>query len=48
LKDKDDYGLIVLADKRYKRKEYLDQLPGWIRQFIDSKTTDIATDAAVL
>jgi DNA excision repair protein ERCC-2 len=45
LRGKDDYGVMVLADKRFlKRRE---QLPKWINQAILEGETNLGTEAAV-
>ena len=45
LRGKDDYGIMVLADKRFMRKR--SQLPQWIREAVLDSETNISTDMAV-
>ncbi|KAI5797980.1 hypothetical protein DFH27DRAFT_561503 [Peziza echinospora] len=45
LRGKDDYGIMVLADKRFSRKRT--QLPQWIRESIMESETNMSTDMAV-
>lgn len=45
LRGKDDYGIMVLADKRFARKRT--QLPQWIREAILESETNMSTDMAV-
>lgn len=45
LRGKDDYGIMVLADKRFQRKRT--QLPRWIADEILDGQTGLSTDAAV-
>ena len=45
LRGKDDYGIMVLADKRFLKKK--DQLPKWIEQAILDSEVNLSTDMAV-
>ena len=45
LRGKDDYGVMVLADRRFQRKR--NQLPRWISDEILEGQTGLSTDAAV-
>jgi len=45
LRGKDDYGIMVLADKRYGRKRT--QLPKWIGQALHESDINLSTDMAV-
>ena len=45
LRGKDDYGIMVLADKRFQKKR--SQLPRWISDEILEGQTALSTDAAV-
>lgn len=38
---------MILADKRYKRKDYVDKLPKWIRNKLNVAFTDLSTDVTV-
>ncbi|KAJ5711285.1 hypothetical protein N7488_005441 [Penicillium malachiteum] len=45
LRGKDDYGVMVLADRRFERKR--NQLPKWINQAMLDSETNLSTDMAV-
>ncbi|EAS32353.3 DNA repair helicase rad15 [Coccidioides immitis RS] len=45
LRGKDDYGIMVLADRRFQKKR--NQLPKWISQNILESETNLSTDMAV-
>ncbi|KAH9875512.1 DNA-dependent ATPase of the nucleotide excision repair factor 4 complex [Plenodomus biglobosus] len=45
IRGKDDYGIMVLADKRFNKKQA--QLPKWIQQGLDAKSTKLSIDQAV-
>lgn len=45
LRGKDDYGIMVLADRRFARKR--NQLPKWINQAILDADVNLSTDMAV-
>ncbi|KAK9461549.1 uncharacterized protein V1516DRAFT_672329 [Lipomyces oligophaga] len=45
LRGKDDYGIMVLADKRFSRKR--SQLPKWINQAIMDADVNLSTDMAI-
>ncbi len=45
IRGKDDYGIMVLADKRFNKK--VAQLPKWIQQGLDAKSTKLSIDQAV-
>lgn len=47
LRGKNDYGLMVLADKRYARPEKRSKLPGWIASSIGPAQINLSTDMAV-
>jgi DNA excision repair protein ERCC-2 len=45
LRGKDDYGIMVLADRRFQKKRA--QLPKWINQALSEVDTNLSTDMAV-
>ncbi|KAI9683373.1 MAG: DNA-dependent ATPase of the nucleotide excision repair factor 4 complex [Trizodia sp. TS-e1964] len=45
LRGKDDYGIMVLADRRFQKKRA--QLPKWISQALLDSDTNLSTDMAV-
>lgn len=51
LRSKYDYGMMIFADKRYKRKDYTDKMPTWIRHQLfnekDVSHKDLSTDITV-
>ncbi|OCK96376.1 DNA repair helicase [Cenococcum geophilum 1.58] len=44
LRGKDDYGIMVLADKRFQKKR--SQLPKWIQQALEDKYSSLSVDQA--
>lgn len=47
LHSKEDYGLLIFADKRYKSADLTDKLPQWIKSQIEFKNRDLSTDVVV-
>ena len=45
LRGKDDYGIMVLADRRFRRKK--NQLPKWIAQALYESDENLSTDMAL-
>jgi DNA excision repair protein ERCC-2 len=45
LRGKDDYGIMVLADRRFQKKRT--QLPKWIQQALLDSDTNLSTDMSV-
>jgi len=45
LRGKDDYGIMVLADRRFGKKR--NQLPKWINQALLESDVNLSTDMAV-
>jgi len=45
LRGKDDYGIMVLADRRFQKKRT--QLPRWIAQAMPDAETNLSTEQAV-
>lgn len=45
LRGKDDYGIMVLADRRFMRKR--NQLPKWINQAVNDADVNMSTDMAI-
>lgn len=46
IRGKDDYGLMILADKRYGRWDKRSKLPRWINESITDYNTDLSSDMA--
>ncbi|KAI1076484.1 putative excision repair protein rhp3 [Whalleya microplaca] len=46
LRGKDDYGIMVLADRRFQKKRH--QLPKWINQAMQDVDGNLSTDMAVI
>ncbi|KAI8463211.1 MAG: hypothetical protein J3K34DRAFT_496282 [Monoraphidium minutum] len=44
IRSKADYGLMVLADKRYQRADKRDKLPPWITQHLKDAHLNLSTD----
>ena len=47
LRSKTDYGIVVLADRRYAKPEARAQLPQWIKQFINESRLNMSIDASI-
>ncbi|KTW28921.1 DNA repair helicase rad15 [Pneumocystis carinii B80] len=47
LRGKDDYGVMVLADKRFSRADKRNKLPKWIQEYITSGTSNLSTDMSL-
>ncbi|KAJ2783976.1 TFIIH/NER complex ATP-dependent 5'-3' DNA helicase subunit [Coemansia javaensis] len=47
LRGKTDYGLMVLADKRYAREDKRSKLPRWIGSCLSEKSMNLSTDMAI-
>ena len=47
IRKKNDYGLMILADKRYAHSDKREKLPRWIRNYIENYNINISTDQAV-
>ncbi|KAL0210041.1 hypothetical protein P9112_010125 [Eukaryota sp. TZLM1-RC] len=44
IRSKDDYALIVLADKRFNQSNRLEKLPPWLRKFVVDQNLNISVD----
>jgi DNA excision repair protein ERCC-2 len=47
LNSKHDFSLVLLADKRYKTKEYAKLLPQWMYNYLTQTNSDLSTDLIV-
>ena len=47
LRGKDDYGVMVLADRRFSRADKRDKLPKWITESMTEACMNCSTDMAV-
>jgi DNA excision repair protein ERCC-2 len=47
IRKKNDYGLMVFADKRYAHIDKRDKLPKWIKSYIETQNVSISTDQAL-
>jgi len=47
IRKKNDYGLMVFADKRYAHADKREKLPKWIRTFIDTHNIGINSEQAL-
>ncbi|OLL22703.1 DNA repair helicase rad15 [Neolecta irregularis DAH-3] len=47
LRGKDDYGIMVLADKRFGRNDKRSKLPKWIQAYLTEGSTNLSTDMAL-
>ena len=48
LRGKDDYGIMVLADKRFGRADKRSKLPKWIQQYVTEANSNLSTDMGVV
>lgn len=48
IRNKNDYGIVVFADKRFARAKLRSKLPKWIAQFLTSENLDVDTGTALL
>ncbi|KAH0791841.1 DNA repair helicase rad15 [Histomonas meleagridis] len=47
LRSKNDYGIVILADRRYARPALMAELPNWITQFMNESQISTTIDEAV-
>ncbi|KMV65916.1 Rad3-like DNA repair helicase [Encephalitozoon cuniculi EcunIII-L] len=47
LRNKNDYGLMILADERFERNDKKSKLPKWIRNCIDGGNSNLSVDMAL-
>ncbi|KAJ1675183.1 TFIIH/NER complex ATP-dependent 5'-3' DNA helicase subunit [Spiromyces aspiralis] len=47
LRGKTDYGLMIMADKRYSRSDKLSKLPKWIQSYITETASNLSTDMGI-
>ena len=47
IRSKNDYGIVILADARFARKDKKDKLPPWVLQFMKDAHLNLSTDAAM-
>lgn len=47
IRNKNDYGIMVLADKRYNRPDIRNKLPQWINQQISDDKLNLSTDTGL-
>ena len=47
IRSKSDYGMMILADKRYQRADKRSKMPAWITTHLKDVTLNLSTDMAV-
>lgn len=47
IRNKTDYGIMILADQRYNRIDKRNKLPAWIAQHVKDEYLNLSTDAAI-
>lgn len=47
IRSKTDYGIVILADKRFNRPDKRAKFPPWITSFIRTSSLNLSTDVAV-
>lgn len=48
IRNKNDYGVVIFADKRYSRAKLRSKLPSWIAQFLTSDSVDLDISGALM
>ena len=48
IRNKNDYGVVVFADKRFARAKLRSKLPKWIAQFLGAENLDVDTGTALV
>ncbi|ODQ54734.1 DNA repair helicase [Saitoella complicata NRRL Y-17804] len=48
IRGKDDYGIMVLADKRFARADKRNKLPKWINAYLTDASANLSTDMSVV
>ena len=46
IRNNNDYGVVVFADKRFARAKLRSKLPKWIAQFLGAENLDVDTGTA--
>lgn len=47
IRNKNDYGIIVFADKRFARARLRNKLPKWLAQFLSADMLDLDTGTVI-
>lgn len=47
IRNKNDYGVVLFADKRFSRGKLRNKLPKWILQFLTTQNLDLDTGSAM-
>lgn len=47
IRSKPDYGLMILADRRFSKEDKLEKLPDWIKSNMDVGSRDLQLDVAI-
>ncbi|KAK8894256.1 TFIIH/NER complex ATP-dependent 5'-3' DNA helicase subunit [Tritrichomonas musculus] len=47
LRSKNDYGIVVMADRRYAKDKLRSQLPHWIKQFINENKVTVTIEQSI-
>lgn len=48
IRNKNDYGIVVFADKRFARAKLRSKLPKWIAQFLNRESLDLDTGSVMM
>lgn len=48
IRNKNDYGIVLFADKRFARAKLRSKLPKWIMQFLTAESLDLDTGTAIV
>merc|ERR1711970_1412180 len=47
IRGKDDYAMLVLADKRFSRSDRMNKMPRWLVERLEASTKDMSIDECV-
>lgn len=47
IRNKNDYGIVIFADKRFSRAKLRSKLPKWIAQFLTMESLDMDTSSTI-
>ena len=48
IRSKADYGLMIMADRRFSKEDKIEKLPEWIQSRIDPESRDLQLDVALM
>lgn len=48
IRNKNDYGIVIFADRRFSRAKLRSKLPKWLAQFLTAETLDLDIGSAMV